>query len=268
GVRRTPRGTHDGGPRGRARARRGAGAHRGVGHPRGGAARGRAARPERDAPLRLRERPRARRDRALPGLVRGPGAHGARRVQRRPARARRRAGGRGRVPRHRRVPRGHHRELGVGVPADGGVRPPHRVPLPARLVGVQGDRGAGGGGPASGGGARRPRGALARAARRRRARSLQALAEPRAGAAVRRVVRAARGGGRGGVQRGAAAARRRAGVGARLPRDEPVLVRVVPELAERVPLGGGARAALDLAARAGVAAVEAGGGGVRRDGGV
>ena len=43
----------------------------------------------------------------------------------------------------RRLRRGDLRELGERVPADGHVRPAHRLPVPARLVGVQADRRAG-----------------------------------------------------------------------------------------------------------------------------
>ena len=44
------------------------------------------------------------------------------------------------LPAHRRLRRGDVRELGVRVPADGDVRRAHRVPVPARLVGVQAAR--------------------------------------------------------------------------------------------------------------------------------
>ncbi len=50
---------------------------------------------------------------------------------------------------HRRLRRGHLRELGERVPADGHVRRAHRLPVPAWVVGVQADRRAGAAGRGS-----------------------------------------------------------------------------------------------------------------------
>ena len=65
--------------------------------------------------------------------------------------------------------------------------------------------------------------------------------------------------GRPGVQRGAGAARRRAGDHLAVHRHLAVLVRVVPELAERVPGRGGHRGCFGLPAPEGLTRVEAGG---------
>ena len=77
--------------------------------------------------------------------------------------------------------------------------------------------------------------------------------------AVLRVLRAARRWRGAGVQRGAARCTAQAAISAwRYLAHVAVLVRVVPELAERVPRGRGDRRAVDLPAPARVARVEAG----------
>src|SRR5919199_2194197 len=95
--------------------------------------------------------------------------------------------------------------------------------------------------------------------------ALRALADDRALPPLRTLVPPPRGGGRPGVQRRAATARRAGGVHAGVPRHLALLVRVVPELAERVPLGRGDRRPLDLPAAARLAGVEAGRRPARRD---
>ena len=117
-----------------------------------------------------------------------------------------------RLPEHRRLRRGDLRELGERVPADGHVRRAHRVPVPARLVGVQADRraGAAGRGPARARGrpgCARGRCSVAAGCSRSYENSLAASVLP----VLPRLLAAARRRRRPGVQRGAAGARRRGG---------------------------------------------------------
>src|SRR5919205_3497431 len=88
--------------------------------------------------------------------------------------------------------------------------------------------------------------------------ALRALADDRALPPLRALLPPPRGRGRPGVQRRAVAARRAGGLHAGVPRHLALLVRVVPELAERVPLGRRDRRPLDLLAAARLARVEAG----------
>src|SRR5919199_6318209 len=95
--------------------------------------------------------------------------------------------------------------------------------------------------------------------------ALRALADDRALPPLRTLVPPPRGGGRPRVQRRAATARRAGGLHVGVPRHFALLVRVVPELAERVPLGRGDRRPLGLPAPARLARIEAGRRAARRD---
>ncbi len=91
----------------------------------------------------------------------------------------------------------------------------------------------------------------------RGAQALRELPRPRPALAVRLLLRTARRRGRRGLQPGAARARRVSRLDARVPRHLALLVRVVAELAERVPGHRGDGGALDLPQAEGISGVQA-----------
>src|SRR6187402_1503525 len=101
---------------------------------------------------------------------------------------------------------------------------------------------------------------MAGEARRALARNLPPIVRWYAAAPVHRVVRGPRGRRRNGLQRCTAHAWWHDGLHDAVHGHEPVLVRIVPELAERILLRGPARADVDLVAAAGLRPIEAGGG--------
>ena len=153
--------------------------------------------------------------------------------------------------------RGHVRELGERVPADGRVRAAHDLPRPEGLERVEAGRrrpARRGPTPAS----RRPRRTVARPARRGVARRLRAQHADRVHRALRRHVRRPRCLRRPRVQRRATRARPTGARHVAVRADVRVLVPVVPELAERVPRRGRDRRAVGLPAPARLGGVEAG----------
>ena len=160
---------------------------------------------------------------------------------------------------HRGLRRGDVRELGERVPADGHLRAAHRLPVPARVVGVQADRRAGAAGRGPARACRRSERALAGAARRLGAEGLRELPGQRCSSCCSSAPGCCTPpAGPGPTARSSSRTAGQPVTTWAVHRHLAVLVRVVPELAERVPGRGGHRRCVGLPAAAGLARVEAG----------
>src|SRR5215218_4663965 len=174
--------------------------------------------------------------------------YGPPRLQQHPAGARAATGWLPPVPRKRRLHRSRLRELGERVLADGPLRGAHRLSLPERFCGIQRSRfAAPRGGRLRGGKAPRGR-PLASPKGWSGAQALRKLPEHRPTILVCVLLRDARYRGRRRLQRGGGRARGKTRLRGRVSPHTALLVRVVPELAERVPGDRGDDSALHLPA--------------------